>query len=101
MSGILTQDSISLTESLDGVSYLVIPSSRKAGTIGHKNTEDLNKRAKSYLLSSVETDTRGGARHTDVPRRKRGWSNSASGHCHWTLYTWRRQESEGQSFRFP
>lgn len=91
LSEILTRDSISLKESLDRVHfcYLAI-SSGKAGTIGRKQAGDTNKRARSYcsvyLLSSVETDTRGDARCTDVPRRKRGWSNSALGHCHWTPY---------------
>lgn len=55
MSGILTQDSISLTESLDGVCfcYLAI-SSGKAGTIGCKHTGDANKRSKSYCFLSPE-----------------------------------------------
>lgn len=55
MSGILTQDSISLTESLDGVCfcYLAI-SSGKAGTIGCKHAGDANKRAKSYCFVSPE-----------------------------------------------
>lgn len=55
MAGILTQDSISLTESLDGVCfcYLAI-SCRKAGTIGHKHGRDINKGAKSYCSVSPE-----------------------------------------------
>lgn len=55
MAGILTQDSISLTESLDGVCfcYLAI-SSRKAGTIGRKHGRDTNKGAKSYCSVSPE-----------------------------------------------
>lgn len=52
MSGILTQDSIPLTENLDGVRfcYLAI-SSGKAGTIGRKHAEDANKRAKYCFVS--------------------------------------------------
>lgn len=55
MSGILTQDSISLTESLDGVFFCCLAiSSGKAGTIGRKHAGDANKRAKSYCFLSPE-----------------------------------------------
>lgn len=76
MSGILTQDSISLTESLNGVCFCYLAtSSRKAGTIGRstKHPTHSNKRADSFfLLSSVENGYWGGnaagPRRPDVPK---------------------------------
>lgn len=55
MAEILTQDSISLTERLDGVCFCYLEiSSRKAGRIGHKHGRDTNKGAKSYCSVSAE-----------------------------------------------
>lgn len=65
MSGILTQDSISLTESLDGVRFCYLAtSSRKAGTIGRSTKHPTQLKTKGadsfFLLSSEENWHRGG-----------------------------------------
>lgn len=103
MSGILTQDSISLTESLDGVRFCYLAtSSRKAGTIRlstkHPTHSDATKGADSFfLLSSVENWYRGGTRHVLVTQMfQSGWSNSAL--CHWTLYMCLRHEIKATCF---
>lgn len=87
MSGILTQDSISLTEDLDGVRfcYLAI-SSGKAGTIGRKHAEDTNKRAKSYCFVSRELRGNGYQRRCSSRR----WSKEVKGDGHFTCVRGRK-----------
>lgn len=79
MVGILTQDSISLTEGLNGVCFCYLAtSSRKAGTIGRspKHPRHSNKRGRLLFppeLYHVENGYRAsnmaGPRHPDVPKR--------------------------------
>lgn len=105
MSGILTQDSISLTEGLDGVRFCYLAtSSRKAGTIGRSNKHlthwDANKRADSFfLLSHVESWHWGAPLQVLAAQMLRsGHSNSALCHFHWTLSTCLKHEIEATCF---